>query len=132
MYPARDYIDRGIVAAFGSDAPVTFLNPLLGIHAAVNRISVKGDSIGVNQRIDVMEAIKAYTWNGAFASFEESQKGSIEVGKLADLVILNDSILQADKSAIKEMNVEFTMINGDVLYNRHEVYKNRETNKAVN
>ncbi|MFD2682270.1 amidohydrolase [Bacillus seohaeanensis] len=116
MYPARDYADRGIIAAFGSDAPVSFLDPLLGIHAAVNRRSWKGQAVGENQCIDIMEAIRAYTWNGAYASFEEKSKGSIEVGKLADLVVLNDSILHVDKTKIKDVKVELTMVDGEVLY----------------
>ncbi|MBD1382493.1 amidohydrolase [Metabacillus arenae] len=116
MYPARDYINKGIIAAFGSDAPVTFLDPLLGIHAAVNRKSSDGYSVGETQCIEVIEAIRAYTWNGAYASFEENSKGSIEVGKLADLVVLNDSILSVNKSEIKNMKVELTMIDGEVLY----------------
>ncbi|WP_036654522.1 amidohydrolase [Paenisporosarcina sp. TG-14] len=116
MYPARDYIDQGIIAAFGSDAPVTFLDPLLGIHAAVNRMSIKGQSVGENQCIGIMEAIRAYTWNGAYASFEENSKGSIEVGKFADMVVLNDSILKVDKMDIKNVQVDLTMVDGKVLY----------------
>lgn len=116
MYPTRDYIDKDIIAAFASDAPVTFLDPLLGIHAAVNRRSWKGQSVGESQCIDIMEAIRAYTWNGAYASFEENKKGSIEVGKLADLVVLNDSILKANKTEIKDVKVDLTMINGNVLH----------------
>lgn len=59
----------------GSDAPVTDYNPLLGIHVAVNRRSQSGSEIGVAQSISVMEAIKLYTWNGAYTSFEEDIKG---------------------------------------------------------
>lgn len=116
MYPACDFIEKGIVAAFGSDAPVTYLDPLLGIHAAINRESMDRQAVGKNQGIDIMEAIRAYTWNGAYASFEEKVKGSIEAGKLADLIVLDRSILNQEKSKIKEMNVELTMIDGKVLY----------------
>lgn len=116
MYPARDYVDQGIIAAFGSDAPVTFLDPLLGIHGAVNRYSVEGQAVGEKQQVSVMEAIRAYTWNGAYASFDEKDKGSIEVGKLADLVVLNESILNVTHSKIKDMKVELTMINGEILF----------------
>ncbi|MFC0272860.1 amidohydrolase [Metabacillus herbersteinensis] len=124
MYPARDYIDQGIIAAFGSDAPVTFLDPLLGIHAAVNRESAQGQSVGKKQCVKIMEAIRAYTWNGAYASFEEKIKGSIEVGKLADLVVLNDRILKVDKTRIKNVKVQLTMVDGEVLYDpKHIVRK---------
>jgi predicted amidohydrolase YtcJ len=123
MYPVRDFIDEGIIAAGGSDAPVTDYNPLLGIHVAVNRKSQSGLSIGKNQSVSVLEAIKLYTWNGAYASFEENIKGSIEVGKLADLVVLNDSILNIDQTKIKEVKVELTMVDGEILY-RKDLFKN--------
>lgn len=123
MYPARDFIDQGIVAAFGSDAPVTFLDPLLGIHAAVNRNSSSGQPVGECQAVSVMEAIKAYTWNGAYASFEEERKGSIEPGKLADLVVLDSSILNQEKTKLKEMKVEMTIIDGEILYNANLLIK---------
>ncbi|MBT2663282.1 amidohydrolase [Bacillus sp. ISL-45] len=128
MYAARDFIDKEIVAAFGSDAPVTYLDPLLGIHASVNRESNDGQPVGKNQCIEIMEAIKAYTWNGAYASFEESIKGSIEPGKLADLIVLNSSILKEEKNRIKEMKVEMTMIDGEILYssNKNSIYEKNE------
>lgn len=116
MYPARDFIDRGILAAAGSDAPITYCDPLLGIHTAVNRRSEKGTEVGICQRISVMEAIRLYTWNGAYASFEETVKGSVETGKLADLVVLNRSLLKEDPERIKDLKVELTMIDGEIVY----------------
>ncbi|MFE0507665.1 amidohydrolase [Peribacillus butanolivorans] len=121
MYAARDFIDNGIIAAGGSDAPVTDYNPLLGIHVAVNRRSQSGSEIGVAQSISVMEAIKLYTWNGAYASFEEDIKGSIEVGKLADFVVLTDSILKVNPLHIKDLQVESTIIDGEILYHRESL-----------
>lgn len=123
MYAVRDFIDSGIMAAGGSDAPVTDYNPLLGIHVAVNRKSQSGMKIGDNQSISVMEAIKLYTWNGAYASFDEEIKGSIEVGKLADLVILNDSILRINPNQIKDLKVETTIIDGEIIYQRGKLPK---------
>jgi len=70
-----------------------------------------------------MEAIKLYTWNGAYASFEEEIKGSIEVGKLADLVILNDSILNVNPNQIKDLKVETTIIDGEILYQKEQSVK---------
>lgn len=106
------------MAAGGSDAPITDHDPLLGIHVAVNRTSRSGTKIGPVQSISVLEAIKLYTWNGAFASFDEDVKGSLEAGKLADLVVLNDSILKVDSQNIKDLNVESTILNGEILYHR--------------
>ncbi|PIC64643.1 amidohydrolase [Sporosarcina sp. P13] len=118
MYPANDYLQKGIPFAFASDTPVVEHNPLLGIHAAVNRRTVSGQDGGVKQRITVREAIKAYTFMGAYASFDEQIKGSIEVGKLADLVLLNDSILSVDPDKIKDLSVVMTIIDGKVQYEK--------------
>lgn len=119
MYPARDFIDKGIIAAAGSDSPITDYNPLLGIHTAVNRKTSNGVPVGESQAVEILEAIRMYTYNGANASFEENIKGSIEPGKLADLVILSDSILHVEKSNIKDLQVDVTMIDGKVVYNRY-------------
>lgn len=116
QYPIRDFIDNGIIAAGGSDSPVSSFNPLLGIHGAVNRKSPSGQDVGANQRIGVLDAIKLYTWNGAYASFEEDIKGSIEPGKLADLVVLNGSILDIPKDQILNMKVVQTVLDGKIVY----------------
>lgn len=118
MYPAKDYLEKGIPFAFASDTPVITHSPLLGIHAAVNRKTSTGQDIGANQKITVQEAIKAYTYMGAYASFEEQRKGSIEVGKLADLVVLNESILAVESESLKDLSVELTMIDGKIEYEK--------------
>lgn len=120
MYPVRDFIDNGIIAAGSSDCPVTDYSPLFGIHVAVNRKSGSGQVIGGNQRFNVLEAIKLYTWNGAYASFEEQIKGSIEVGKLADLVVLNERILDVSEDKIKDIQVQMTLIGGEMVYQREQ------------
>jgi predicted amidohydrolase YtcJ len=116
MFPAKDFLAAGMPAAAGSDSPVTDYNPLLGIHVAVNRRSQSGNLVGESQRVSVMEAIRLFTWNGAYASFDEDIKGSIEVGKLADLVVLSDQILSVPDERIKELEVEMTLIDGEVLF----------------
>ncbi|PEZ01080.1 hypothetical protein CN326_21905 [Bacillus sp. AFS018417] len=116
MYPLRDYIDAGIIAAAASDSPVIMPNPLLGIHVAVNRLSSSGQEVGANQRVSILEAIKLFTWNGAYASFEEAVKGSIEVGKLADLVVLDKPILNVPHEQIKDIQVELTMLDGEIVF----------------
>ena len=132
MYPARDFIDKGIVAAAGSDSPITDYNPLKGIHTAVNRKSHTGTEIGAIQSISVEEAIKLYTWNGAYASFDEESKGSIEVGKLADLVVLNDSILKVNQNEIKDLKIETTMIDGEIVYSREKILGSMLSNQEPN
>ncbi|PIC91006.1 amidohydrolase [Sporosarcina sp. P21c] len=118
MYPANDYLEKRIPFAFASDTPVVDHNPLLGIHAAVNRKTVSGQDVGICQGVSVLEAIKASTYMGAYASFDEKQKGSIEVGKLADLVVLDQSILSIDRASIKDLTVELTMIDGEIVYEK--------------
>lgn len=118
MYPLRDFLNQEIIAAAGSDCPVTSCNPLLGIHVAVNRKSKNGINVGRNQRISVLEAIRMYTWNGAYASFEEERKGSLEVGKLADLVVLDNSILNTEEQNIKDLTVTMTIVDGEILFER--------------
>src|SRR5205814_5841725 len=95
-YAFRSLLDRGAKLAFGSDWSVAPLSPLLGIDAAVNRRPLDGKHPGgwfPEQRIGVAEAIEAYTLTSAFASFEEHDRGSLQPGKLADLVVLSRDIL---------------------------------------
>ncbi|MDF2681062.1 MAG: amidohydrolase [Brevibacillus sp.] len=120
MFPAKDQIDNGIIAAGASDSPVTNFQPLIGIHAAVNRLSKTGQEVGINQRVSVMEAIRMFTWNGAYASFEEGVKGSIEIGKLADLIVLDGCILDTPTDKIKDLHVELTMIDGELVYQKQD------------
>lgn len=96
----------GTSVAFGSDASITDLDPILGIHAAVN--SKNG--------VSVEQAVYAYTLGSAFAEFQEKAKGSIEVGKLADFVILSEDIFIIDRAKIRNARVETTILNGKVIY----------------
>jgi len=115
----KSLLENGAVVAFGTDWPVAPLNPLLGIYAAVTRRTVDGKNPNgwiPEEKISVEDAIKCYTLNAAYASFEESTKGSIEVGKLADFVVLNDDILTIDPVKIKDVKIEMTVFDGEVIY----------------
>ncbi|WP_372508777.1 amidohydrolase [Pseudalkalibacillus decolorationis] len=114
MFPLKSFIDNEIIFALGSDSPITTVNPLHGIQTAVDRLSKSGQLVGDTQNVAVHEAIKAYTWSGAYASFEEDIKGSVEVGKLADFVVLNESILNCDPSRLKDIQVEMTILDGNI------------------
>nr|WP_175989733.1 amidohydrolase [Bacillus sp. Marseille-Q1617] len=116
MFPLRSYSEMDIPFAIGSDSPITSVDPLHGIYTAVTRKSKSGEVVGAGQRITVQEAIKAYTWNGAYASFEDHLKGSIEPGKLADLVVLNGSILTCEPERLRELRVEMTILDGKIEY----------------
>ena len=82
----------------------------------MNRRSKKGKEVGVNQSISVLEAIQAYTWGGAYASFEENVKGTLEAEKWADLVLLNRSILSCPHEELKDIKVDMTVLNGEIVH----------------
>jgi len=107
------------VVAFGSDWPVAPATPLEGIYAAVTRRTLDGKNPGgwvPEQKISIEEALNAYTLNGAFASLEEDIKGSLEVGKLADFVILSQDITLIDPVAIKDVQILATYVGGQKVY----------------
>lgn len=117
----KSLLKSGAVVAFGTDWPVAPLNPLYGIYAAVTRQTVDGKNPGgwiPEEKISVEDAIRCYTLNAAFASYEEKIKGSIEVGKLADFVVLNEDILSIDPVKIKDVVVEMTVFDGEIVYTR--------------
>ena len=91
-------------------------NQILAIHNAVNRKTESGRVLGEHQRIPVMEAIKAVTINGAYQYFEEDKKGSIESGKLADLVILDKNPLTVDPQDIENIKVVETIKEGNTIF----------------
>jgi predicted amidohydrolase YtcJ len=116
MFPLKTYLDHGIISAISSDSPVINPNPMLGIFAAVNRRTQSNSIISENERITVMDALRMYTINGAYASFDDSSKGSLEAGKLADLVVLSGAILDTDNEDLMNLIVEMTIVDGNVVF----------------
>ncbi len=115
----RSFLNAGVNLCFGSDWPVAPLNAILGIHAAVTRqTSNEQNPEGwiPQQKITVEEAIKCYTINNAYAGFQEEKIGSIEPGKLADLVILSKNILSIEPEKIKDVKVDMTIFDGKIIY----------------
>jgi len=118
-YPLRSLLDSEVTLAFGSDGPVMPMNPLLGIYTAVTRKRVNGHPPGgwhPEERITVDEAVRAYTLDAAHASGEERIKGSIEPGKLADMVVLSRNIFEVSEETILDMRVELTVFDGEIVY----------------
>ncbi len=115
MSPARGAIDRGIQPTLHADSPVVPMEPLRIVWSAVNRMSTGGNVIGEAQRITPMEALAGVTINAARQHFEEATKGSLEVGKLADLVILSSSPLDAP-TRIDQIKVMETIVDGATVY----------------
>lgn len=120
-YPFKSFLEAGVKMCFGTDWYVAPLNPLLGLYAAVTRRTLDDKNPNgwiPEQKISIKDAIKCYTINSAYAAFEENIKGSIEVGKLADLIVLSDDILSIDPVKIKDVKVEMTMFDGKIIYQR--------------
>jgi hypothetical protein len=109
--PVRTLMRPGLLVAGGSDSTVTPLGPLIGVHAAVNHSNPA-------ERISVQEALELYTINAARIGFEEGEKGSLEVGKLGDLVVLGADPFQVTPDEIKEIPIEMTVLGGQVVYQR--------------
>jgi predicted amidohydrolase YtcJ len=116
MFPARSFIDAGVVAAGSSDAPVTDVRPLFGIQQALTRTTMDGQSGGQSETVTLPEAIRLFTYNGAFAAFEEHEKGSLEAGKLADLVVLDGTLDRTQPAEIGNLTVAATLIGGHLVH----------------
>ena len=123
-YAFRSLLDAGAKVAFGSDWSVAPLNPLLGIDAAVNRRTLDGkhpQGWFPEQKIGVAEAVEAYTLTSAYAAFQEKERGSLEKGKLADLVVLSRDVLaKGEQERIADTEVILTVVGGKVVYEKSE------------
>ena len=118
-YAFRSLMDAGATVAFGSDWWVAPINPLLGIYAAVTRRTIDGcspDGWVPEQKVTVEDAVRAFTMNAAYASGEESVKGSITPGKLADMVVLSEDIFAIDPVHIADVKVAMTLFDGKIVY----------------
>lgn len=108
-FPWRSMVDSGARLAFSSDWPVADMNPFLGIHSAVTR----GGLVGTHNTISVKDAIYGYTINAAYASFEDDLKGSLEVGKLADIIMVSDDLFEIDHDDIRKVEPLMTVVGGE-------------------
>jgi predicted amidohydrolase YtcJ len=118
-YVWRSLLDAGAVIAAGSDAPVEDLNPMLGLYAAVTRQDSAGMPAGgwtPGQRMTRAEALASFTRHAAFASHAETLTGSIEAGKLADLVALSKDVMRVEAREILTTNVRMTIVGGEIVY----------------
>lgn len=116
--PAKAAKDAGITFTIHHDAPVTPPDLITGVYAAVNRITRSGMVLGADQRIPVIDALKAITINAAYQYQEEDTKGSLKVGKIADLVILNKDPLTIDPKELRSIQVQETIKNGKTVFKR--------------
>jgi predicted amidohydrolase YtcJ len=116
--PLGSSMKVGLEFVLHSDLPVTPLDPIFSMHNAVNRITRQGEVLGPEERVPVLEALKAYTVTAAKCSFEEHLKGSIEQGKLADFIVLSDNPLTCASEKIKDIRVKATVMGGREVYGR--------------
>ena len=112
MFALRSFLDAGIRVAPGSDYPPGPFEPMMALQSSVTRTDMNGNVWGPKQRITVEEALRVQTLHGAYASFEEREKGSIEAGKLADLVVLGRDPLREDPLTFVKIPIERTMLGG--------------------
>jgi predicted amidohydrolase YtcJ len=116
--PYRSMLDAGVRVCAGSDFDPGPFSPLMAIQGMVTRTGWNGETWGANQKITVDEAIRVHTFNGAFDTREETIKGSISPGKLADYVVLADDPHTVDPSKIKDIEIVRTVVGGQVSYQR--------------
>ena len=122
-YLWRDLLKAGVVVASGTDSPVEPVNPIANFYAAVTRKTLKGipeNGFEPAQKLTRMEALHAMTLAAAYAAFEEQDKGSIEVGKLADLTVLNQDLISVPEAEILDTRVLMTIVGGAVVYERND------------
>jgi predicted amidohydrolase YtcJ len=117
-YLWRSLLDSGAVVMNGTDAPVEDLDPIASFYASVTRKLSDGTVFFPEQAMTRMEALRSYTLSNAYGAFEEELKGSLEPGKLADIVILSKDILRCPDREIRDAKVDVTIVGGEVLYDR--------------
>ena len=117
-YAWQKLMKSGAVVSNGTDAPVEDVDPIASYYATVSRRTRDGTVFYPDQRMSRMEALKSYTWNAAYAAFEENTKGSLAVGKYADLTVLSKDILTIPEDQILTAQVTHTIVGGKILYKR--------------
>jgi predicted amidohydrolase YtcJ len=120
-YAFRSLIDAEAPLAFGSDWTVAPLDPLLGVYAAVTRRTLDGRHPGgwvPDQKITVSEALRAYTYGNAWATFMEQKWGALAVGRYADIVVLDRDLFAVSAEAIGSVKVRYTIVGGNIVYQK--------------
>ena len=116
--PLRTYLDSGVIVASSSDAPSAHFNPFWGMYSAVTRKGVQGYQLGTKEAITPTEMLRTMTINGAYMTEEYHLKGSLEPGKVADLVVLDRNLSETPDESLKDITVEKTMIDGKFVYEK--------------
>ena len=115
-YVWQKLMKTGAIIANGTDAPVEDVDPIASYYASVSRKLTNGTVFFPDQRMSRMEALKSYTINGAYAAFEEDNRGSLKPGKYADITVLSKDILKIAEDDIPTARVSYTIVGGKVAY----------------
>lgn len=116
IMPLRTYLDAGVPLALGSDAPVTTHNPFVGIYAATTRRTVYGRQLGASECISREEALRAYTSDAAWVTFEDAEKGSLAPGRLADVAVLSADLFAVPDNELLEITSALTLVDGRIVH----------------
>ena len=116
MFPMRDFLSHGLRPADSSDYTASPSDPMMWLRSQVTRTDMKGNVWGANQRISLEEAIRCGTINGAYSTFEEQTKGSLEPGKFADLIVLTEDPFKTDAMNLNKIAIERTMVGGKWVF----------------
>ena len=117
-YPWQKLMKSGAIIANGTDVPVERIDPMANFHATITRKTKDGSVFYGDQKMTRAEALKSYTWNGAFAAKEDALKGSLAPGKLADITVLSKDIMTVAEDEIPSTTVVYTIVGGKVAYSR--------------
>ncbi|HSR68807.1 MAG TPA: amidohydrolase [Acidobacteriota bacterium] len=117
-YLWKTLLESGAVVTNGTDAPVEDVSPIASYYSAVSRMMVNGKRFYPDERLNREQALRTYTINNAYAAFEEDLKGSLEVGKLADVTVLSKDILEIPEEEIPTAQVDHTIVGGEIVYTR--------------
>ena len=117
-YGMRTFAEEGVIAAASTDAPVVPVSAAVGIGMMMDRVDVTGTPVWPEERVGLEEAIRAYTWNGAYASFEEDIKGSLEHGKVGDVAVFDADLRELAPSDIKGVEIDLTIADGKIAHAR--------------
>lgn len=118
LYPVRTLLRSEVQVAASSDCPISPANPLMAIYTATSRMTETGEAVLSEEKISAEEALRMYGENAAKATFDEGMKGSISPGKLADLVVLNGDPTAVPIEEIKDIKVEMTILNGEIVWEK--------------
>ena len=119
-YAVGSLLERGIPTAGNGDWPVSTGDPLVGIRTAATRETVTGEVVGPDQRVDVADALRLYGPEAAHLDFAEDEKGTLTPGKLGDVTVLSDDPRAVEPAAVTDLDVEYTVVGGEVVYDRRE------------